>query len=245
MRGCKPVESVRAALEQDPRAARGPPAAPQHPPCQAKLRPPRSPALLDPLPPRPRYGKDREEAVQTCWLVPGGNTFASALVLPAARPQGAPGPGEPIAPPYSCQEPQESETRAHTCIRLTNAPSDGKVSWGIGAFSQCKAHSGCKSVGKNLFPSPMLQEILAQAGVQLGEQPGPRHGLHPSPPSAKRSPAAPGRGAAAPGSLRRAAEPGRAAPAAPASFGPGAPASNPSSFMLSLQTRAQTFNHSS
>lgn len=53
------------------------------------------------------------------------------------------------------------------------------------------------------------------------------------------------RGAAAPQSLLRAAVLEHAAPAAPASFGQGVPASNQSSFMLSLQTRAQTFNHSS
>lgn len=80
-----------------------------------------------------------------------------------------------------------------------------------------------------------------------GEQPGLCCRLPPAPPPPRQnaSQQCGAGGAAAPGSLLRAAVLERAAPAVPASFGLGVPASNQSSFMLSLQTRAQTFNHSS
>ena len=95
---------------------------------------------------------------------------------------------------------------------------------------------------KTLFPHPVLQEILAQAGAHLR---GAAGAMPRASPSTKPLPAVPGGAGAAPGSLLRAAVPEQAAPAAPASFGLGVPASNQSSFTLFLQTRAQTFNHSS
>jgi len=185
MQGHKSIAELRrAALTQDAGKrplpwALGIPPAPQHSGLQAKPCPLHGCCPLGPD--TKRSGKSLCRRV-SLFMVRTSSRAPSSSRLSIRKLRLAPEHSLPYhtgVRSSTCSTPEPTGTAPHT---PANAPSDGRVSSGIGTFFQWKVHTGCKSVRRK--PSSLTlccKKYLLRLVPISGELLGPCRGLPPRP----------------------------------------------------------------